>query len=98
MVNGGEQKPGAVMRARAYGPRLGRRPGTVQGLLRFAGRRSSCGYALAGLAMLAFFGAWSLGVVGCTAPGSGNGRLHQSPGDISRMAQNAHYYKLMGQP
>ena len=109
MVNGGEQKPGAAMGARAHGSRRGRRPGTVQGLLRSAGRRSSCGYALAGLAMLAFLGAWSLGVVGCTAPGSGYGRLEdtpgsvfanlrQSPGDISRLAQNAHYYKLMGQP
>ena len=64
---------------------------------------------LAGLAVLALLGAWSLGVVGCTAPGSGYGRtedtsgsflanLRQSPGEISRLAQNAHYYKLMGQP
>ena len=109
MVNGGEQKPDAAMGPRAHGPRRGRRSGTVQGLLRSACRRSSCGYALAGLAALAFLGAWSLGVVGCTAPGSGYGRtedtsgsflanLRQSPGDISRLAQNAHYYKLMGQP
>ena len=109
MVNGGEQKPGAATGARAHGPRRGRRPGTVQGLLHSACRRFSCGYALAGLAALAFLGAWSLGVVGCTAPGSGYTRgedtsgsflanLRQSPGEASRLAQNAHYYKLMGQP
>ena len=109
MVNGGEQKPGAATRARAHGPRRGRRPGTVQELLHSACRRSSRGYALAGLAMLAFLGAWSLGLVGCTAPGSGYTRgedasgsflanVRQSPGDTSRLAQNAHYYKLMGQP
>jgi tetratricopeptide (TPR) repeat protein len=109
MLNGGEQKPGAAAGARAYGPRRGCRPGTVQGLLHSACRRPSRGYALAGLAFLAFLGAWSLGVVGCTAPGSGYTRgedasgsflanLRQSPGDISRLAQNAHYYRLMGQP
>jgi thioredoxin-like negative regulator of GroEL len=91
MVNGGEQKPGAAAGARAHGP------------------RSSRGYALAGLAVLAFLGTWSLGVVGCTGPGSGYTRgdatsgsfldnVRQSPGDASRLAQNAHYYKLMGQP
>ncbi len=91
MVNGGEQKPGAAAGARAHGP------------------RSSRSYALAGLAVLAFLGAWSLGVVGCTGPGSGYTRgdatsgsflanAPQSPGDTSRLAQNAHYYKLMGQP
>ena len=96
MVNGGEQKPSAATRPRAHGPR---RPP----------HRSSCGYALAGLVVLAFLGAWSLGVVGCTAPGSGYtsgedpsrsflANLRQSPGDISRLTQNAHYYKLMGQP
>ena len=109
MVNGGEQRSGAAMGARTHGPRRGRRPGTVQGLLHSACCRSSCGYALAGLAILAFLGAWSLGVIGCSAPGSGYGRiedtpgsfvanLRQSPGEISRLAQNAHYYKLMGQP
>ncbi len=109
MVNGGEQKPGIAMGARAHGPRRGRRPGTGQGLLRSAGRRSSCGYVAAGLAVLALLGAWSLGVVGCTAPGSGYGRMEdtpgsffanvrQSPGEISRLERNAHYYKLMGQP
>ncbi len=91
MVHGGEQKPGAAAGARAHGP------------------RSSRGYTLAGLAVLAFLGAWFLGVVGCTGPGSGYTRMEdpsgsflanvrQSPGDASRLAQNAHYYKLMGQP
>jgi hypothetical protein len=109
MDYGGEQKPGPAMGARAHGPRRGPRPGVVQGLLRSACRRSSCGYALAGLAVLALLGACSLGVVGCTGPGSGYGRIEdtpgslfanmrQSPGDISRLARNAHYYKLMGQP
>jgi Tfp pilus assembly protein PilF len=49
---------------------------------------------LAGLAALALLGAWSLGVVGCTGPGSGYTRIE----DASRLAQNAHYYQLMGQP
>jgi cytochrome c-type biogenesis protein CcmH/NrfG len=109
MVDGGEQKPGAATGARAHGPRRGHRPGTMQGLLHSACSRSSRGYALAGLVVLAFVGAWSLGVVGCTAPGSGYTRgedtsgsffanLRQSPGEASRLAQNAHYYKLMGQP
>ena len=50
-----------------------------------------------------------MGVVGCTAPGSGYGQIkdtsgsgladmRQSPGEISRLESNAHYYKLMGQP
>ena len=109
MVNGGEQKPGAATGARAHGPRRGRRPGTVQELLHSAYRRSSRGYALAGLALLAFLSAWFLGMVGCTTPGSGYTRgedtsgsfladLPQSSGETSRLAQNAHYYKLMGQP
>ena len=109
MVNGGVQKSGAAMGARARGPRRGRPPGTGPGLPRSAGRRSSGAYGLAGLAVLALWGAWSLGVVGCTAPGAGYGRieeppgsvlanLRQSPGEISRLERNAHYYKLMGQP
>jgi thioredoxin-like negative regulator of GroEL len=97
MVYGGKQKPGATTEARPHGPRRGRRPGT--------GRI----YWLPGLAMLALWGAWSLGVVGCTGPGPGYGRiegapgsalanLRQSPGEISRLESNAYYYKLMGQP
>jgi hypothetical protein len=97
MLNGGEQKPGGAMGARPPG-----RP-------RPAGRRSSGAYGLAGLAVLALWGAWSLGVMGCNASGSGYGRIEgvpgsffanvrQSPGEISRLARNAHYYKLMGQP
>ena len=50
-----------------------------------------------------------MGVVGCSAPGLGYGRIkeapgsvlanmRQSPGEISRLESNAHYYKLMGQP
>ena len=109
MVNGGEQKPRTRMGARAHGPRRGRRPGTGPGLPGSAGRRSSGGYVLAGLAVLTFLGAWSLGVVGCTGPGSGYSRIEETPGsvlanmrlssgEISRLARNAHYYKLMGQP
>jgi len=109
MVYGGEQKPGATAGTRPHGPRRGRRPGTGPGLPRSAGRRSSGGYGLAGLAVLALLVAWSLGVVGCTAPGPGYGRiagspgsvlasLRQSPGEIARLESNAHYYKLMGQP
>ena len=109
MVYGGEQKPGATTGARPHGPRRGRRPGTGPGLPRSAGRRSSGVYGLAGLAVLALWGAWSLGVVGCTGPGSGYGRIEESPGslfanmrqspeEISRLERNAHYYKLMGQP
>ncbi len=109
MVNGGELKPGAAMGARAHGPRRGRRPGIGLGLPGSAGRRSSGGYAVAGLAVLAFLGAWSLGVVGCTASGSGYGQIKGTPGsvlanmrlssgEISRLERNAHYYKLMGRP
>jgi hypothetical protein len=97
MVYGGEQKPGATTGARPHGPRRGRRPG------------SGRGYGLAGLAVLALWGVWSLGVVGCSGPGSGYARiegtpgslfanLRQSPGEISRLESNAYYYKLMGQP
>jgi Flp pilus assembly protein TadD len=106
MVNGGEQKPAAVMGPRARG--RGRRPKTGQRLLYSAGRRSSAGYVAAGLAVLALAGAWSLGLAGCTAGGPGYGRMgdasgsalakmRQSPGEISRLRGNAHYYKLMGQ-
>ena len=108
MVNGGVQKSDAARGARARGPRRGRRPGTGQGFPH-PGHRSFGAYGLAGLAVLALWGAWSLGVVGCTASGSGYGRIEetpgaffanmrQSPGEISRLEQNAHYYKLMGQP
>ena len=82
MVNGGEQKPRTRMGARAHGPRRGRRPGTWLGLPRSAGRRSSYAYGLAGLAMLALWGAWSLGVVGCSGPGSGYARIAESPGSL----------------
>ena len=61
------------------GPRRGRRPGTGQRSLRSAGRSSSWGYVSAGLAVLALLGAWSLGAVGCTAPGSGYGRMGVDP-------------------
>ena len=109
MVSGGVQKPGATTGARPHGTRRGRRPGTGPGLPRSAGRRSPGGYLLAGLAVLALCGAWSLGVVGCTGPGSGYARIAESPGslfanmrqspeEISRLERNAHYYKLMGQP
>ncbi len=109
MVKGGGQKPGAATGARAHGPRRGRRPGPGRGCLVLPAAGPLAGYALAGLAVLAFLGAWSLGVVGCTGPGSGYTRtedtsgsflanVRQSPGDASRLAQNAHYYKLMGQP
>ncbi|MBM4300676.1 MAG: tetratricopeptide repeat protein [Deltaproteobacteria bacterium] len=109
MGNGGEQKPGAAMGSRDRGYCRGRRSGVGQGLARSGGRRSSGGYGLAGLAVLALWGAWSLGVVGCTGPGSGYGRIEDtpgsalanmrlSPGEISRLERNAHYYKLMGRP
>jgi thioredoxin-like negative regulator of GroEL len=107
MVNGGEQKPGAALGPHARGPRRGRQPGSSQLLPRSAGRRSSGGYLAAGLAVLALLGAWSLGVAGCTAGGSDYARtgedsvlarMRQSPGEISRLQGNAHYYKLMGQP
>jgi len=78
------------------------------GIAWFAGRRSSGGYAVAGLALLAFLGAWSLGVVGCSAllgygqineaPGSLFTNMPLSSGEISRLESNAHYYKLMGSP
>lgn len=103
MANGREQKPGAAIGARAYGPRRWRRPGTGPELPRSAGRRSSGVYGLASLAVLALWGAWSLGVVGCSGPGSGLGgsvltNMRQSPEEISRLERNAHYYTLMGQP
>ncbi len=105
MVNWGKQKPGVATGARAPG----RRSGTGPELPQSAGRKSSGGYAVAALAVLALWGAWSLGVVGCTASGSGYGKIkgppgsfvanmRLSPGEISRLERNAHYYKLMGQP
>jgi Tfp pilus assembly protein PilF len=108
MVYGGGQKPGTAMEARARGPRRGLILGPGAGR-RPAGRRVSGGYVLAGLALLALWGAWSLGVVGCSSPGSGYTRtedtsgslfanMRQSPAEISRLEHNAHYYKLMGQP
>jgi Flp pilus assembly protein TadD len=45
--------------------------------------------------------------IGCTAPATGYGRadetaivanVRRDPGELSRVLQNAHYYKLMGQP
>ena len=109
MVYGGEQKPGATTRARPHSTRRGPRPGTGPGLPRSAGRRSSAGYVLAALALLALWGAWSLAVVGCSGPWPGYSRtgetsgslfanMRQSPEEISRLERNAHYYKLMGQP
>jgi len=109
MVNGGEQKPGGARRAGTPGLSRGGHPGTGQESPFSAGRRSSWGYGFACLAVLALLGAWSLGVVGCSAPGSGYGRMEeasgsvlarmrQSPGEISRLQRNARYYQLMGQP
>jgi cytochrome c-type biogenesis protein CcmH/NrfG len=109
MDYGGEQKPGTAMGARARAPRRGRQTGTGPELSRSARRRSSAGYVLAALAVLALWGAWSLAVVGCTGPWPGYGRtgenpcsvlayMRQSPEEISRLERNAHYYKLMGQP
>jgi hypothetical protein len=109
MDYGGTQKPGAAMGARARGPRRGRRPGNGPGLRRSAGRRSFGVYGLASLAVLALWGAWLLGVVGCSGPGAGYGligetsgalfaNMRQSPEEISRLERNAHYYTLMGQP
>ncbi|MGA9755288.1 MAG: tetratricopeptide repeat protein [Desulfobaccales bacterium] len=74
-----------------------------------ADRRSPYGYGVAGLAVLALAGTLAYGVVGCSAPFSGSGRLEGTPGsyvanvrpssgDISRLLRNVHYYKLMGQP
>ena len=108
MVNGGEQQPGVALGARAHSPPRGRRPGTGPGLPGSAGRRSAGRYAVAGLAVLAVLGAWSLGAVGCSAllgygqinedPGSFFANMRLSSGEISRLERNAHYYKLMGQP
>jgi hypothetical protein len=109
MVNGGDQKPGLSLWTRTHGPRRGRRPGGSQGALRPAWPRSAYGYVVASLAVSALVGAWLLGVAGCTAPGSGYGRLEKNPefitpnmrlsqGEITRLTQNAHYYRLMGQP
>ena len=109
MVYGGEQKPGVAAKARPHGLRCGRRPGTWPGLSLSAGRRFSGVYGLAGLAVLALWGAWTLVMVGCTAPGPGYSRIEgtsgslfanmrHSPEEISRLESNAHYYKLMGQP
>jgi Tfp pilus assembly protein PilF len=66
------------------------------------------GYAAAGLAVIALGITWSFGVVGC-APVTSSGRMNetpcaffanvrQSPGEVSRLMRNAHYYKLMGRP
>jgi thioredoxin-like negative regulator of GroEL len=109
MVNGGEHKAGRSLWTRAHGCRGGGRPGGGQGVLLPAWPWSFCGYAAACLAVLAVLGAWSLGVVGCTPPGARTGWADETPGsffaslrpshgEIARLKQNAHYYKLMGQP
>ncbi|MHB9074014.1 MAG: LytR C-terminal domain-containing protein [Desulfobaccales bacterium] len=70
--------------------------------------RSVYGYALAGLAVLALGISWSLGAVGCgpvpsssytdATPGAFYPKVRQSPVEVARLLQNAHYYKLMGRP
>ncbi len=63
-----------------------------------------CGYALAGLAVLALCGALSMGGVGCSTSGydrtdsSFAAGLRQSPAELARLLRNARYYKLMGRP
>ncbi|MFA4902018.1 MAG: LytR C-terminal domain-containing protein [Desulfobaccales bacterium] len=70
--------------------------------------RSIYGYALTGLAVLALGIGWSLGAVGCgpvpgssytdATPGAFYPNVRQSPGEVTRLLRNAHYYKLMGRP
>ena len=89
-------------------PALRVRPGIGPGLPRSVSRSSAYGYVAAGLAVLVLLGAWSLGVAGCTARGSGYGRMEVTPGafptlrlssgEISRLERTAHYYALMGRP
>ncbi len=108
MVNGRELQPVTARGARDHGPRRGRRAGTGPGLPGSAGRGSSRGYVAASRALLALVGPWSWGGAGCTGRGAGYARMGETPGavgavrqssgEISRLARNARYYRLMGQP
>jgi thioredoxin-like negative regulator of GroEL len=71
-------------------------------------RRSLFGYTVAGLVVISIGITWTLGVVGCTSVNSSGyveatsgaffPNIGQSPGEVSRLLRNAHYYKLMGRP
>ena len=90
MVKRGWQQSDGAGGIWAAGPTWGRRLGVRRGL--------------AGLALL---GALAAAGIGCTAPATGYGQadetailanVRRDPGELSRVLQNAHYYKLMGQP
>jgi hypothetical protein len=108
MVKGERQRPGVPMGTCADSSIRGRyrKIGETQPLAIF--RRYFCRYALVGLALFALGVTWLFAVVGCS-PVSGSGRMdstsgdfiptvRQSPGEVTRLLRNAHYYKLMGRP
>jgi Flp pilus assembly protein TadD len=109
MITGGEQKPGAARETRALGPNSGHRPEIRKEPPFLVVRKSFDGYVVASLTVLVLWGALAFGVVGCSTllsrfgwlperPGASAANVRQSPGEISRLLRNAHYYKLMGRP
>jgi Flp pilus assembly protein TadD len=109
MIKGGKQNLDEAKGPAAGGPLRGRGPKTRQLLPGLALGRTVGKYGMASLVVLALWGALSLGVVGCSAlsslfgwqragPGDFAANARLSPEEINRLARNAHYYKLMGQP
>jgi Flp pilus assembly protein TadD len=109
MIKGGKQKLDKARGPGARGPIRGRRPKIRQLLPGLALGRTAGKYGMASLVVLALCGTLSLGAVGCSAllsvfgwrgagPGDFAANLRLSPEEITRLARNAHYYKLMGQP
>jgi Flp pilus assembly protein TadD len=90
MVKRGWQQADRAPGIRVAGPTWGRRLGVRRGL-----------------AVLALLGALAAAGIGCTAPVTGYGqadetavlaKVRRGPGELSRLLQNARYYKMMGQP
>jgi tetratricopeptide (TPR) repeat protein len=109
MIKGGKQKLDGMRDPGAGGPLRGGRPKTRQPLPGLAVGRVAGKYGITSLVVLALWGTLSLGVVGCSTlfslfgwqgagPSDFAANVRLSPEEINRLARNAHYYKLMGQP
>jgi cytochrome c-type biogenesis protein CcmH/NrfG len=109
MIKGGKDKLDTARGLDPRGPIRGRGPKTRYLLPGLGLGRTAGQYGMASLVVLALCGILSLGVVGCSAlfslfgwqrAGSGDcaANVRLSPQEINRLARNAHYFKLMGQP
>jgi cytochrome c-type biogenesis protein CcmH/NrfG len=109
MIKGRKDKLDTARGLDARGPIRGRGPKTRYLLPGLGLGRTAGQYGMASLVVLALCGILSLGVVGCSAlfslfgwqrAGSGDfaANVRLSPQEINRLARNAHYFKLMGQP